>query len=63
MSTEKTETLIVSGGQAGLAMSEHLGKTGGAHLVLEPMLMLLVTDYSCLRIRRLVNYSQIRNVW
>lgn len=35
MTAEKTETLIVGGGQAGLAMSEHLSNTGGSHLVLE----------------------------
>jgi len=35
MTVEKTETLIVGAGQAGLAMSEHLSKNGGAHLVLE----------------------------
>lgn len=35
MSIEKVETLVVGGGQAGLAMSEHLGKNGIPHLVLE----------------------------
>ena len=35
MSAEKVDTLIVGGGQAGLAMSEHLGKCGVPHLVLE----------------------------
>ncbi|GEO87000.1 MULTISPECIES: flavin-containing monooxygenase [Alphaproteobacteria] len=35
MSVEKVEALIVGGGQAGLAMSEHLGKCGVPHLVLE----------------------------
>ena len=35
MSTEKVETLIVGGGQAGLAMSEHLSNCGVPHLVLE----------------------------
>jgi putative flavoprotein involved in K+ transport len=35
MTIEKTETLIVGGGQAGLAMSEHLGKCGVPHIVLE----------------------------
>ena len=35
MSTEKTETLVVGGGQAGVAMSEHLGNCGVPHLVLE----------------------------
>lgn len=35
MSVEKTEVLVVGGGQAGIAMSEHLGKNGIAHLVLE----------------------------
>jgi len=35
MSIEKVETLIVGGGQAGLAMSEHLGNSGVPHLVLE----------------------------
>ncbi len=32
---EKTEVLVVGGGQAGIAMSEHLGKAGIPHLVLE----------------------------
>ncbi len=35
MPVEQIETLIVGGGQAGLAMSEHLGKCGMPHLVLE----------------------------
>ena len=35
MSVEKVETLIVGGGQAGLAMSEHLSNCGEAHLILE----------------------------
>ena len=35
MSTEKIDTLIVGAGQAGLAMSEHLGKRGLPHLVVE----------------------------
>lgn len=35
MAVEKTNTLVVGGGQAGLAMSEHLGKCGVPHLVLE----------------------------
>jgi len=35
MSTEKVETLIVGGGQAGIAMSEHLSNCGVPHLVLE----------------------------
>jgi putative flavoprotein involved in K+ transport len=35
MSVEKVDTLIVGGGQAGVAMSEHLGKCGVPHLVLE----------------------------
>ena len=35
MSIEKTETLIVGGGQAGIALSEHLGRHGVPHLVLE----------------------------
>ena len=35
MSTEKIDTLIVGGGQAGLAMSEHLSNCGVPHLVLE----------------------------
>lgn len=32
---EKIDTIIVGGGQAGLAMSEHLGKCGVSHIVLE----------------------------
>jgi len=35
MSTEKVGTLVVGGGQAGLAMSEHLSNCGVPHLVLE----------------------------
>ena len=35
MQPESIDTLIVGGGQAGLAMSEHLSKHGIDHLVLE----------------------------
>ncbi|NVK35059.1 MAG: NAD(P)-binding domain-containing protein [Rhodobacteraceae bacterium] len=35
MSVEKVEVLVVGGGQAGLAMSEHLSNAGVTHLVLE----------------------------
>jgi putative flavoprotein involved in K+ transport len=35
MSLSEVETLIVGGGQAGLAMSEHLSKRGVSHLILE----------------------------
>lgn len=35
MSVEKIETLIVGGGQAGLAMSEHLSKLGQSHVIVE----------------------------
>ena len=35
MSVEKVKTLVVGGGQAGLAMSEHLTDRGEPHLVLE----------------------------
>jgi putative flavoprotein involved in K+ transport len=35
MSAEKIPTLIIGGGQAGLAMSEHLSKQGVQHLILE----------------------------
>jgi putative flavoprotein involved in K+ transport len=35
MSVEKIEVLVVGGGQAGVAMSEHLGKSGLRHVVLE----------------------------
>ena len=35
MPTEKVETLVVGGGQAGVAMSEHLSNCGVPHLVLE----------------------------
>jgi putative flavoprotein involved in K+ transport len=35
MSVETVETLIVGGGQAGLAMSEHLSAAGVSHLILE----------------------------
>ena len=30
-----TDTLVVGAGQAGIAMSEHLGKLGVPHIVLE----------------------------
>jgi len=35
MPTESIDTLVIGAGQAGLAMSEHLGNQGIAHLVLE----------------------------
>lgn len=35
MSVETTDTLVVGAGQAGVAMSEHLGQQGIAHIVLE----------------------------
>src|SRR5271170_32791 len=35
MSSETVETLVIGGGQAGLAMSEHLSKCGQHHLVVE----------------------------
>jgi putative flavoprotein involved in K+ transport len=35
MSVEKVETLIIGGGQAGLAVSEHLSKRGVPHLIVE----------------------------
>jgi len=35
MSAEKVETLIIGGGQAGLAMSEHLSRLGLSHLIVE----------------------------
>ncbi len=35
MKTEKVQTLVVGGGQAGLAMSEHLSDDGLPHVVLE----------------------------
>ncbi|WP_158970641.1 flavin-containing monooxygenase [Chachezhania sediminis] len=35
MTDEKTEVLVVGGGQAGIAMSEHLGAEGVSHIVLE----------------------------
>ena len=35
MSTEHVDVLVVGGGQAGLAMSEHLSNRGVPHLVLE----------------------------
>lgn len=35
MSVEKIDTLVVGAGQAGVAMSEHLGRAGVPHLVLE----------------------------
>jgi len=35
MLSERTDTLIVGGGQAGLAMSEHLSNNGVPHLILE----------------------------
>ena len=35
MTIETTDTLVVGGGQAGIAMSEHLGRCGVPHIVLE----------------------------
>lgn len=35
MSVEKTNTLVIGAGQAGIAMSEHLGRMGIPHIVLE----------------------------
>jgi len=35
MSVEKVETLVIGGGQAGLAMSEHLSNRGVPHLIVE----------------------------
>ena len=35
MSFEKIDTLVVGGGQAGLAMSEHLGNHGISHIIVE----------------------------
>jgi len=35
MAIEKTHTLVIGGGQAGLAMSEHLSHAGLPHLILE----------------------------
>lgn len=35
MAVEKVDTLVVGGGQAGLAMSAHLGRRGISHVVLE----------------------------
>jgi len=35
MPVEKVDTLVIGGGQAGLAMSEHLGKQGVPHLIVE----------------------------
>jgi putative flavoprotein involved in K+ transport len=35
MTIETVETLVIGGGQAGLAMSEHLSKCGVQHLILE----------------------------
>ena len=35
MPVETTHTLVIGGGQAGIAMSEHLGNHGIPHLVLE----------------------------
>jgi putative flavoprotein involved in K+ transport len=35
MSVERVDTLVIGAGQAGVAMSEHLGKAGVPHLVLE----------------------------
>lgn len=35
MAVEKIEALVVGAGQAGLAMSDHLGKQGIPHVVLE----------------------------
>ena len=35
MTVEKVETLVIGGGQAGVAMSDHLGRQGVPHLVVE----------------------------
>lgn len=35
MTVERIDTLVIGGGQAGIAMSEHLGRAGVPHLVLE----------------------------
>lgn len=35
MADQKTDTVVVGGGQAGIAMSEHLGRAGVPHVVLE----------------------------
>ena len=35
MSVDKIDTLVVGAGQAGIAMSEHLGRAGIPHLVHE----------------------------
>jgi putative flavoprotein involved in K+ transport len=35
MPVEKVDTIVVGGGQAGVAMSEHLGKAGVPHIVFE----------------------------
>src|ERR1700678_2252196 len=35
MSVLEVETLIIGGGQAGLAISEHLSKRGASHLIVE----------------------------
>ena len=35
MSSQEVEVLVVGAGQAGLAVSEHLGDRGVPHLVLE----------------------------
>lgn len=35
MAHEETDVLVVGGGQSGIAMSEHLGRLGIDHLVLE----------------------------
>lgn len=35
MAVEKVDTLVIGAGQAGVAMSEHLGRRGISHLVLE----------------------------
>jgi len=35
MTTENVDTLIIGAGQAGVAMSEHLGKRGVPHLAVE----------------------------
>lgn len=35
MTTEKVDTLVVGAGQAGIALSEHLGRKGVPHLILE----------------------------
>ncbi len=39
ISEQETDTLVIGAGQAGIAMSEHLGRLGIPHCVLEKIVL------------------------